>query len=311
MTMTMYTRTLGKNLALVPVCGVYTILRGTPSRAHIHKVYHLIFVTEGTGTMTKGDRVIPLNKRDVLIINPDEPHVFAPVGEARLVYFSINFYLLDIAGAAGFAQLEQNLGNIDFYESCAVTVPFQALFGVATENDLVRYQPEWWDDIYRCVTEVDEYYARYLAHAPLSRDEYLVSLYSLVNFMAGRLFFLAELFARSGSAEFTSKQRRLVQSIIDYIAANHARPLSLADMAAQLSYSPVHLCRFFKEKTGYTISGYLNHYRIERACELLRTNTTSIGRIADLLGFSSPQHFSKNFKMAIGLSPKAYRLHMG
>ena len=51
---------------------------------------------------------------------------------------------------------------------------------------------------------------------------------------------------------------------------------------------------------------YLRRYRIEKACELIRTSNKKMYEIAFLTGFENPQYFSNVFKSVTGMTPKSY-----
>ena len=60
-------------------------------------------------------------------------------------------------------------------------------------------------------------------------------------------------------------------------------------------------------KYGYTPKQYILQRKMQVACSLLEENLYSISEIADLLDFSSSQHFSSSFKKKLGISPDEYR----
>ena len=62
-----------------------------------------------------------------------------------------------------------------------------------------------------------------------------------------------------------------------------------------------------KQITGIGINEYINKYRIEIACQLLKQTDIAITDIAFEVGFNSQKYFSTAFKQATGNSPKEYR----
>ena len=62
-----------------------------------------------------------------------------------------------------------------------------------------------------------------------------------------------------------------------------------------------------KQITGIGINEYINKYRIEIACQLLKQTDIAITDIAFEVGFNSQKYFSTAFKQATGISPKEYR----
>lgn len=77
-------------------------------------------------------------------------------------------------------------------------------------------------------------------------------------------------------------------------------------MANDLSYHKVYLCHFFKSKTNITITDYFYKLKVHAARKYLESNECLMEYVSDLYGFSSPSHFTKNFKKEFGLTPAQY-----
>ena len=65
-----------------------------------------------------------------------------------------------------------------------------------------------------------------------------------------------------------------------------------------------YFCRFFKSVVGKTPVEYINSYRIEKATELLQTETLSISNIALNVGIDNFSYFIKQFKKHIAEGKK-------
>lgn len=64
----------------------------------------------------------------------------------------------------------------------------------------------------------------------------------------------------------------------------------------------------FSQTEGKTLERYYISLKIERAKELLSYGDCPANEIAYELGYSSPAHFSSQFKQATGVTPKEFRL---
>ncbi len=82
--------------------------------------------------------------------------------------------------------------------------------------------------------------------------------------------------------------------------------LSLASLAAELSYNPKYLSHAFRVQMGVGYSEYLRELRIKYAVSLLDHGINSVKNVALLSGFTDPLYFSTVFKKAIGMSPTEY-----
>lgn len=107
-------------------------------------------------------------------------------------------------------------------------------------------------------------------------------------------------------------QSGYAHSAMEYIAQNYNNEeLSLGDIARHIGISEQHLSKVFKKETGKNLSAYLAEYRIERAKELLRQNTTNLKWIHSKVGFGDNSYFCTVFKKYEGCSPKEYqKMHL-
>lgn len=92
-----------------------------------------------------------------------------------------------------------------------------------------------------------------------------------------------------------------------YIEANLATEISLDSLAKVAGLSRFHLCRAFRETTGYPPHAWLTRARIAQARQLLRGSDQPIHEIARQCGFASPNQFATSFRKAMGVTPSTYR----
>lgn len=95
--------------------------------------------------------------------------------------------------------------------------------------------------------------------------------------------------------------------LLEWMAANAARPLTLPQLAAKAATSPRTLSRRFKEQTGTTPLQWLAGARVRRAQELLETTALPVEQVAAAAGFDGPSTFRDRFRRVVGVSPSAYR----
>ncbi len=93
----------------------------------------------------------------------------------------------------------------------------------------------------------------------------------------------------------------------DYIAENYDKIGSVSMLADQFYMSKAYLCRIFKEVTNFTISEYINLYRIVASKQYLMDENMSMGEIANRLGYDSLTYFERVFKKQMTVSPLQYR----
>ena len=93
----------------------------------------------------------------------------------------------------------------------------------------------------------------------------------------------------------------------EYMTANLAEPICLADIAAATGLSRMHFAAQFREATGLRPHEYLIRRRVERAQELLLTTRQSLVEIALDVGFKTQAHFTTVFGRFVGETPCVWR----
>ncbi len=104
----------------------------------------------------------------------------------------------------------------------------------------------------------------------------------------------------------------VVANVLKYINNNFAKEdITLQDIAKNMNISYHYLSKIFKEEIGKSFVEYLTELRIGKAMQLLNDPTLSIKEIAQSVGYSDPNYFSKAFRKVAGLSPTEYRMGKG
>ena len=100
---------------------------------------------------------------------------------------------------------------------------------------------------------------------------------------------------------------RRVQKVQAYIDAHYKESIRLADLADLAGMTPTAFSRFFKLRTGKSISDYIIDVRLGHASRMLVDSTTSIAEICYDCGFNNISNFNRIFKKKKGQSPKVFR----
>ncbi len=81
----------------------------------------------------------------------------------------------------------------------------------------------------------------------------------------------------------------------------------LSSLASELSVSPNHLGKVFRNATGIAFSDYITGLRLNRACHLLSKTDLPVKIVALDSGFRSVEYFHTVFRAHLGRTPAEYR----
>lgn len=107
-------------------------------------------------------------------------------------------------------------------------------------------------------------------------------------------------------AERNPESRRVLK-VKQYINDHYTEPLKLEDMAALVGMAPSSFSRFFKLRTGKSLSDYLLDIRLGFAARMLVDSTKNISEICFESGFNNLSNFNRIFKARRGVTPKEFR----
>lgn len=108
-------------------------------------------------------------------------------------------------------------------------------------------------------------------------------------------------------AKEVEKSQTIIDKAKEYIYEHYKEDITRNDVAASVFLTPDYLAKMFKAETGVVIKDFINHYRIEKAKNLLKNSSSSISMIASEVGFDNFSYFSTIFKKLTGMSPYSYR----
>jgi AraC family transcriptional regulator len=84
-------------------------------------------------------------------------------------------------------------------------------------------------------------------------------------------------------------------------------PISLRDVALEVSVHPVHLARVFRRRYGCPVSAYLRALRVAEASRLILEEGWTVGAAAHEAGFADQAHLSRSCTQELGRPPKTLR----
>lgn len=98
-----------------------------------------------------------------------------------------------------------------------------------------------------------------------------------------------------------------IVKINQFIEENYKNDITRKNLASILYMSERSVDRFMIKQLGCNFGDYLNKMRIEKAKQLIKDETVSLGDLHTKLGYRSRTHFYNTFKQYAGSTPLKYR----
>jgi AraC-like DNA-binding protein len=262
--------------------GTIDLLAAVASRhaygRHSHEGYALGIVDDGAhGFAARGRAWTAVPRESVIVVNPEEVHDGGPARTADFYTYRM-LYLpprLLAAAAAEIAAPRSPSAGIPFFpvpviadaDLAARIGRLHAAFADASATSLER------DD--RLLEVLAQLALRHAKHPPTGPPGY-------------------------------GRHRAIAARARDYLEANLAEAVRLADLAAIAGVSRFHLLRLFRREIGMPPHAWLMQRRLREAKALLRAGETPAA-VAAALGFVDQSHLTRRFRRSFGVTPGQYR----
>lgn len=226
-----------------------------------------------------------LKEGEMLFINSDAIHMTKKViGDGRFISMNFSPKLLAIIEGSSMEQ--------EYVKRITDNRSLQAI--------LLTRGEEWQNRL------IDEFYglSRYLDQPECYGREYEIVGYLQRMWAA----FIANV--ESGDKKVSSafiRKQDAVQKILTYLHRNYARKIDLAEICELAHISQAECNRLFQSILNTSPYEYLLHYRMEKACVLLRETNLNVTQVASEVGFNDSSHFIAEFKKRRGVTPGKYR----
>jgi AraC family L-rhamnose operon transcriptional activator RhaR len=235
--------------------------------AHDHDFMEIALIVRGRGMHVSGEGEVPLARGDVLLLRPGVWHAYR--------------------------QCEELVVRNCCFTVSLVQRELRSLLDDRTFALLSRGSPL---QIYK------------LEDGVVERMAWLLETYDPATLMdaAGILLLVLRELSRSaglGKAEI----HPCVVAAVEALQNDPAAPWTLASLADTVALNGSYLSRLFHAQIGLPPLGYLSLLRGEMAASLLLRTDLSCGQIAERVGWSDPNLFSRRFRARYGVSPTAYR----
>lgn len=94
---------------------------------------------------------------------------------------------------------------------------------------------------------------------------------------------------------------------IELIREQFRQNLTISGVAAEVGIHPFHFSKVFQQFQKQAVGEFINHLRVQFACQELTDSDKGLANIALDAGFADQSHFTRVFKQITGITPGAFR----
>lgn len=239
----------------------------------------LFYVTEGNGQLYIDGKTVELPRGSAILINSGVPYRIIP---ANVKFFAINF------------DWTQNF--------CGSNIPISPL-PYKEGGELCAFENITFEDskeLNRFAYCKNAFFLEKALKEMIDRYEKKQIYYQLEN-DAQMILVLAE-FVRQLAVRKTNYFD--ANSVADYLQSHYNEEITNKRIAEIFHFHPNYMSSEFQRIFGKPLHRYLLELRITKALGLLETGQYSVESVAEAVGFSDANYFSRYFKKITGKTPK-------
>ena len=251
---------------------------------HAHDFLEYSYVAEGAGFHHIAQDIVPVQKGMLFVIPVGVPHVFRPsssnVSEHPLIIYNCLFHTELIHKLSLTIQEEDIRSHL-----------------IDLANNEVSYISI--GDQNRQIEELLVKLYRETSVAGIGSSSMLFTLVCQLIVTTYRQLHQKRQGEHGPSSDF--------EYILQYLDQHLGMRIRMSDLSHQSGWSEKQIGRMFLSYTGQTFSSYLQHLRIQKSRELLKSSQHKVSLIAELVGYRDVDTFYTVFKRITGETPLTYR----
>ncbi|PVH26577.1 AraC family transcriptional regulator [Sphingobacterium corticibacter] len=250
---------------------------------HYHEELELIYINRGLGTFFIGDCIQRFEHGACVLIGKNVPHYWhfdeeysqEAQAEIYVIHFREDFAGKDFLALPELAEVRRTV------QQAQKGLWIEALpFAIALLFQDLEKETSGFQQLYRLLQVLHEF-TQFAPKVSLVSSDYDI---------------------QQQHEEVTR-----MNTIIGYINTHYRGELELTTLANLSGMTRNSFCRYFKQRTGKTLTAFITALRVAHACKLLRDSGATIKESCFDAGFNNFVSFHKAFKKITGTTPLAYR----
>ena len=251
---------------------------------HQHKEFELNFIERGKGVRRiVGDSVEEIGDYELVLLGGEDLEHVWEQGSCTskdireiTVHFSGDIFGDGLLARNQFASIRNMLEKADH----GISFPISTIMRVYSALDTIA--------------DESERFVQFL--------KFMYVLYEL-SISDGMKVLASSSFSHTESNVESSR----IQKVKQYVNDHYTDPLKLNDIADLVGMSPVAFSRFFRQRTGRTLSDYITDIRLGYAARMLVDSSKNISEICYECGFNNLSNFNRTFKAKRNYTPRDFR----
>ena len=255
------------------------------SATHGHPFFELVYVLSGSAEHTRDRKTTVIGQGDYFLINFHSMHSY------RAIYGSSDFRIINCMFMPQF--IDASLANArnfqDILNNYLLRFGYQSFSNSPTQS------------IYHDSDQRFRYLMTEMLHEYNTRSAGYMEI--IRHFLLNAIIYLV----RNETVSCVHRADEITHYIKEYIAKHYMETIRLSDITNEMGFSLSHASKIFKDTTRLTFRDYLQKYRVEKACQLLRGTDKNVAEISELVGYADPPFFYRAFKKLTQTTPLEYR----
>ena len=248
---------------------------------HTHNEFEIIYIRNGFGTKTIGDKQEECPNGDIALIGEGVSHYYTiePVDprkktEAWVIQFNKLLF------GQHFFLYSETIHLKNLIEAARVGVCF-------SERAISKTIPLW----------------HHLSKA--SGIDRLTIFVKMLGILSEPGSYHPLIGSSKPSDEEISNNR--MDIVKQFIQQHFAEPISLSELSGLINLSKPAFCNLFRKTFNVCYSSYLNETRLSHAAKLIAETDKAVSEIIELTGFNNQTYFNRCFKKQFRKTPLEYR----
>lgn len=252
---------------------------------HSHNFLELAYIEEGTALHTLNGENTVLRKGNYFIIDFDTQHKYKSIGNDTVKI--INCLFLP-------SFLDKSLNKCRKFSEVTGNYLIRINYSMLTQSPSHTVFEDTDGKIYNIIKNM--------------LSEYNNKSNGYIEILRANLIEIIVLTLRKimDNTEY-SPDDYVTRSIKEYVSKNFNENVSLTEISKKLNYSIPYLSIKFKRDTGMNFNEYVQKYRVEQSCIMLKNSNKKIYDISKAVGYNDLKYFNSVFKKMMGMTPYKFR----